>query len=93
MLGKTVQITVPKPLLQFGFDQEELQSRVPEWIVLSLFTTERISSGRAARLLNISRLEFLALLRKYGIPFVNYTADELAEEFAAVAAMEIKTEK
>ncbi len=55
-----------------------------EWLVLSLFTEERVSSGKAARLLNISRIVFLALLRKRGIAYVDYSEEELAEEFAAV---------
>jgi predicted HTH domain antitoxin len=59
-------------------------------LVLSLFTEGRISSGKAARLLNISRTEFLALLRSHGIVYVNYTPDELAEEFAAVEALQIE---
>ena len=56
----------------------------------SLFTEGRISSGKAARLLNISRVEFLALLQSHGIACVNYTPDELAEEFAAVEALQVK---
>jgi predicted HTH domain antitoxin len=59
-------------------------------LVLSLFTEGRISSGKAARLLNISRVEFLALLRARGIAYVNYTPDELYEEFAAVEALEVQ---
>ena len=90
MLAKTFKITVPKAFLQLGVDQEQLQRQVPEWIVLSLFTQDRISSGKAARLLNISRVEFLALLRNYGIPYLDYTTEELDEEFAAVDAMETK---
>jgi len=61
-----------------------------EWIVLSLFIEERISSGKAAQLLNISRVEFLRLLRKYGITYVNYSSDELEEEIAAIQALEVK---
>jgi predicted HTH domain antitoxin len=37
-----------------------------------------------ARLLNITRVEFLALLRSRGIAYINHTPDELREEFAAV---------
>ena len=50
-----------------------------------------ISSGKAARLLNTSRIEFLALLRARGIAYINYTPEELEEEFAAVEALEIQT--
>lgn len=58
--------------------------RCKKWLVLSLFTEDRISSGKAARLLNISRVEFLALLRQRGISYIDYSEDELADEFAAV---------
>jgi predicted HTH domain antitoxin len=59
--------------------------------VLSLFTEGQISSGKAARLLNITRVEFLALLRTRGIAYINYTPDELEEEFAAVQAIGVNT--
>ncbi len=84
------QVRVPAPLLQYGFDQDEVQRRVVEWLVLSLFTEGHISSGRAARLLSIARVEFLALLRARGIAYVNYTPDELKEEFEAVEELELK---
>jgi len=91
MVEATFQVQVPASLLRYGLDQNEIQRRITEWLVLSLFTEEHISSGQAARLLNINRIEFLALLRARGIAYVNYTPDELEEEFAAVQALEVKT--
>jgi predicted HTH domain antitoxin len=87
-----VEIRVPAPLLQLGINREEVQHRVTEWLVLSLFTEERISSGKAARLLNLSRIDFLALLRKRGIAYLDYSEDELAEEFAAVEQLPTETD-
>lgn len=87
MLNTKVEISIPTPLLQFGINREGVQRRVNEWLVLSLFTEERISSGKAARLLNISRIEFLALLRERGIAYVDYSTDELVAEFTAVDAL------
>jgi predicted HTH domain antitoxin len=88
-----VEVRVPVSLLQLGIDREEVQRRVTEWLVLSLFIEEHISSGKAARLLNMSRIDFLALLRARGIAFVDYSEDELADEFAAVAALPVKEDK
>lgn len=88
-----VEVRVPTPLLQLGLDRDEVQRRVTEWLVLSLFTEERISSGKAARLLNISRTDFLALLRKRGIAYIDYSEDELADEFAAVDKLFIETDE
>jgi len=93
MAEPTYQVQLPASLFKYGIDQREAQRRVSEWLVLSLFTEERISSGKAARLLGISRIDFLALLRARGIAYVNYTADELAEEFAAVKALDVRASK
>lgn len=91
MRETTFEVRVPADLLQFGFNQEQVQHHVTEWLVLSLFTEGHISSGKAATLLNITRGEFLALLRRRGIAYVDYTSAELAEEFEAVEALDIGT--
>ncbi len=91
MTETTFQVRVPAPLLQYGFDQSTVQRRLVEWLVLSLFTEGHISSGKAARLLNITRVDFLALLRLRGIAYINYTTEELDEEFEAVEKLESKS--
>jgi predicted HTH domain antitoxin len=87
------EVRVPPALLQFGFNQDQVQRNVNEWLVLSLFTDNHISSGKAAKLLDISRVDFLALLRKRGIAYLDYSAQELEEEFAAVKALGIDKAK
>lgn len=84
MADIVVEVRIPAPLLQLGLDREEVQRRVAEWLVLSLFTEDRISSGKAARLLKMSRIDFLALLRQRGIAYLDFSEDELVDEFAAV---------
>jgi predicted HTH domain antitoxin len=90
MVEATFQVHIPASLLHYGLDRNEVQHRVTEWLVLSLFTDEHVSSGKAARLLGISRIEFLALLRKRGIAYIDYTQDELEEEFAAVRELDVE---
>lgn len=90
MADTAFEIQVPSALLQLGIDQADVQQRVTEWLVLSLFIDGHVSSGKAAQLLSMSRVAFLALLRKRGIAYVNYTADELADEFATVDTVSIK---
>ncbi len=90
MAENVLKIRIPESLLEFGFNAEQVQHRVKEWLVLSLFTEERITYGKAARLLNISRIEFLDLLKKRGIAYINYTPDELEEEFSAVRSLKIE---
>jgi predicted HTH domain antitoxin len=83
MADTAFESQVPSALLQLGIDQHDVQERVTEWLVLSLFIDGHVSSGKVAHLLNMSRVDFLALLRTRGIAYVNYTPDELADEFAA----------
>ena len=85
MTSTTLEIQLPAPLLRLGISREEISQRVAEWLVFSLFVEGRISSGKAGQLLGISRIEFLALLRKHGIAYIDYTEDELADEWQAVA--------
>jgi predicted HTH domain antitoxin len=92
MSETTFEVHVPALLLRYGFDQNEIQRRITEWLVLSLFTEGRISSGKAARLLNITRIEFLALLRARRIAYIDYSPEELEEEFKAVRELEINTD-
>ncbi len=89
MQETTVEVRIPKSLMQFGLNQNDVQRQVNEWLVLSLFTDDRISSGKAARLLNISRVDFLALLQKRGIAYINYSEEELEEEFTAVSQLQL----
>lgn len=86
----TFEVTVPPALVQFGFSRDHVQRNVKEWLVLSLFTDNLVSSGKAAKLLDISRIEFLALLRKRGISYIDYSSQELDEEFNAVKRLEIE---
>ncbi len=89
MLAKSFQVQVPQSILQFGFNQIDIQCKISEWLVFSLFTEGRISSGKAAQLLEVNRVEFLALLRKRGIAFIDYTTEELEDEFAAVQSLNV----
>ncbi|MBK9050270.1 MAG: UPF0175 family protein [Chloroflexi bacterium] len=87
MSDTILEVRVPQRLLQLGLNATDVQNRLVEWLVFSLFTEGHISSGKAAKLLNISRIEFLALLRNHGIAYVDYTDEEINEELAAVKTL------
>lgn len=80
MTETTFEVRLPFDILQLGLSRDDIQRRISEWVAISLFTEGQISSGKAARLLNINRVDFLNLLRKYGIGYVNYSPEELNEE-------------
>lgn len=93
MLETTLNVRVPNNLLSLGLSQEEIQRRVSEWLVFSLFSEGKISSGKAGKLLGLTRLEFIELLKTRGIAFVNYSEDELKEELESVKKLKTKAKK
>ncbi|MDO8752931.1 MAG: UPF0175 family protein [Anaerolineales bacterium] len=89
MSDTTFEVHLPSNLLQLGLSKDDIQQRVSEWVALSLFTEGRISSGKAARLLNINRIDFLTLLRRRGVAYINYSPEELSEEIDSVSRIKI----
>ena len=87
MTDTSFEIQVPAPLLKFGLGREDVQRRVKEWLVFSLFTEERISSGKAARLLQLSRVEFLDLLRARGVAYLDYAQEDIDDELDSSARL------
>jgi predicted HTH domain antitoxin len=51
-----------------------------EFILLELYRRGAISSGKAAELLNMSRLEFVRYASRLGIAFFDMTEDEWQSE-------------
>jgi predicted HTH domain antitoxin len=79
----TLEVTLPKEMLSFGMNQNDLNREVSKWLAFSLFRDNRVSSGKAANLLGITRREFLELLHREGIAYLDYSEEEMKAEFAA----------
>ena len=90
MAESTFSVQIPNNLLKLGISQDEIQNRISEWLVFSLFSEGKISSGKAGTLLGISRLDFIQLLKTRGIAFINYSEDEVKEELEAVKKLNPK---
>lgn len=81
----TIEVTLPQALLfDTGVTPEEAGAALVRAFVLSLYRRDRISSGKAARLLGVNRLAFIQMLAEEGIPYLDYTAAELDDELAAL---------
>ena len=52
-------------------------------IVLELYRRGAISSGKAAELLSMKRIDFIKHASRLGIPYIDMTEDEWAAEKAA----------
>ena len=51
-------------------------------MAVKLFELKRLSSGLAARLAGVPRVEFLLNLHRYGVPVIAHDEDELASDLA-----------
>lgn len=63
---------------------QPLPQAAREMIVLELYRRGSISSGKAAELLGLKRLEFIQHASHLGLPFFDMTPDEWAAEKAAI---------
>ncbi|HKY56140.1 MAG TPA: UPF0175 family protein [Anaerolineales bacterium] len=93
MAETTFSVEIPNNLLKLGISKDEIQHRISEWLVFSLFSEGKISSSKAGKLLGISRLDFIKLLKTRGIAFINYSEDEIADELEAVKKLAPKAKK
>jgi predicted HTH domain antitoxin len=77
-----LEVTIPKDLFSMlGFSRSEAAEAIKEFSVLGLYLEHKISAGKAAELLGIQKREFVRLLARRGIPYLDYSKEELEEEF------------
>ena len=93
MAELSFQVNLPGNLREYGISQKKIQQKILEWTVVALFNEGQISSGKAGKLLKMSRVEFLDLLRERGFSYINYSSDELEEEFRSVKSLKPKKSK
>ena len=79
----TKQVTVEvaeDAVRKFGGDETRFGREMYETAVVKWYDEGRISSGKGAELLGISRAEFLELLFRHKVSPFQYTPEELAAE-------------
>jgi predicted HTH domain antitoxin len=81
MASRQIVITVPeKVLLAEKADEETFARELPVLAAVKLYELGRLSSGRAAELAGMSRVEFLVALGRYKVfPFASELRDLEAE--------------
>ena len=80
-----LEVPLSKDLFSMlGFSKAEAVESLKEFSVLGLYLERKISAGRAAELMDIGKREFIRLLARKGIPYFDYTAEELEQESQTV---------
>ena len=78
----TIHLDLPDTvLLAAGQSPEEFAQEAKFLLALKLFEIGRISSGRAAELAQLPRVEFLARAGRMNVPVADLEAGELEREF------------
>lgn len=81
----TVSLDLPRDLLgALDVPESGLEEALRELIAVQLYTDDRISAGKAAELLGISKLTFIRLLARHDIPYFTQSPEELQREVAAL---------
>lgn len=84
----TVALDLPQDLLgALDVSPTQLEARLRELIALELFREGRISSGKGAELLGISKLAFIRLLDRHGLPYFTESSEELTSDVSQVARL------
>jgi predicted HTH domain antitoxin len=83
----SLQVSLPKDVLALlGGGHQQAAEAVKEFTILGLFQEGRISGGKAAELLGLTRRGFIALLARKGMDYFRLTPEDWQEELAAVQA-------
>jgi len=76
---KSVSIEFPEEIVDL-YGEEELKSSIRKWSVLELVKNGKISSGKAAEILGMTKWDFMELMSEYDIPMVNFSPEELEKQ-------------
>lgn len=82
-----LEIELPGDLLSaLNVAPESLPQKAKEWIALELYREGQISSGKAAEIMNLSKGQFIDLLTRHDIPYLDLPAGELKSDLAILDA-------
>lgn len=80
----TFPISLPREFVTLLGAPAQAAETAREYILLGLYLDGRISGGKAAELLGLTRRGFFSLLARKGIDYFRLTPDEWAEEVTLV---------
>ena len=78
----TLPVVLPREFLTHLGTPSQAAEAIREFTILGLYQESRISAGKAAELLGLTRRGFLALLARKGIPYFRLDPQEWEAEVA-----------
>lgn len=93
-MSKTLTIQFPDLIMELlELSPEGLEESLKKMIVLELVRKGRLSSGKAAELLGMSRWEFMDLMTEYNVPMTDLTSEELDEQLEILRNIKVELPK
>ena len=80
MAMQTLTIELPEEIVRLLDDDGPASETARRAVVIELFRTAKISQGKAAELLGISKWDMLPIMEEHGIYHGPLTAEEIDEE-------------
>lgn len=81
---KTVTLELPTELLELLGSEEEAKREAKLALVFDLVRRGRVSRAKAAELLGVPLAEFPSLLAEYGIPWFDYSNEDLGRDLESL---------
>jgi len=78
---KTLRIELPEEIVEL-FGEKELEASLKKWAVLELVRADKLSSGKAAEILGVTRWEFMELMSSHDVPMADFPQEELERQVA-----------
>ena len=87
-----IEIEVPEILLNYiNYSDKEYHKRIQELMLYQLITEDKISFGKAAEILGIDKISFIANMSKIGISYYdNDISDVVQDSINAGKYIEVK---
>jgi predicted HTH domain antitoxin len=83
MKQEAFEITLSKNVIPLiAKRKKDIPDKIKEIIAIELFREGRISSGKAAQILGIKRIQFISILSRLNIPYFSQDKEELRKEFS-----------
>ena len=76
---KAISIELPDEIVEL-FGEAELEVSLKQWTLLELVRSGKLSSGKAAEILGMTRWEFMELMSSHDIPMANFSEEELERQ-------------
>lgn len=76
---KTISIEFPNEIAEL-FEEKDLENSIKKFAILQLVREGKISSGKAAEILKMTRWDFMDLMSLYDIPNASFSEDELDKQ-------------